>query len=179
MTTRPEGTSPGGSRLTYVLAALLGAAVVIWLVGPCDDAAARIRRRLAELVALLEKEAGEGNLEMVNRSRRIGDFFTEPFEVEIVPFGHTIRDRQQLMRTVAGFRSRARTISISIREESLEVDEPTRTAVMVLVAVVSGQTDTGPSTEAYRVKLQWSEVGGKWMLRRAGVLEALDRVPLL
>ena len=161
-----------GSQLLWVV---LAAAAVIWAGSRLLGGEARkIRRQLAELEQLIEKEEGESNLIGANKVRRIGELLAPQFEIDIVPYSQVVRDRQQLLRVAMGYRSRSATIEVDFRQHEIDVDAAARSASHRAVAVLSGR-DRG--RESYRIAFQWTEIEGEWLVRRIDVLEVLEGVP--
>lgn len=162
-----------GSHLLWIA---LAAAVAVWAVGRIGSGDARaIRRNLARLEDLIQKESGESHLAGADKARRIGDLLTPQFEIDIVPYSEKITDRRELVRVALAYRSRSRTVGLDFRDQRLEIEPAARTARLDAVATVSGDDRRH---ERYRVALDWQKSGRDWLIRRITVLEVLEGAPL-
>lgn len=163
-------------RGSHLLALALGVAIAVWAVTRLGSGDARaIRQKLGELEALIEKDAGEGNLAGAAKARQIGDLLTSQFEIVIVPYSEKISDRRELARVALAYRSRSRTVGLDFRDQELEIDPSGRNARLAAVAALSGDD---LRRESYRVAIDWEKSGGDWLIRRVEVLEVLEGAPL-
>lgn len=169
----------GSGMLPKLLLALIVVAVAFWAVQHFLSDEARIRRQLGELEDLVGKAEGEGDLIGANKVRKMGDLFTQDFEVSVPSYSVSVRDRGELMRVAMLYRSRTKTATLGFRDVDVAVDKATRTAEMSAVATLSGNDGNGPRRESYRVALSWTQVQGEWLIRRLEVLEILEGTPLL
>lgn len=151
-------------------AVAIGAAV--WLAFFLLGEERQVRARLGELQQILDKADGESQLVGVNKARRLGEMFTAQFVIDLAPFGLTVDNRQDLMRTAAGYRGRSAEVGVEFREESLTLDGDR--AEHGLVATVTGARG---GREAYRLHIQWAREEGEWKIARLDVLEVLEGNP--
>ncbi len=165
--------------LPKVLLALLVVAAAVWAVRYFLGDEARIRRQLGELEELVGKAEGEGDLIGANKVRKIGELFTQDFEITIPPYSVSVRDRGDLMRVVMLYRSRTKSATLGFRDVETTIDGASRNAEMGAVAILSGHDGTTTRRESYRVALSWSQVEGEWLIRRLEVSEVLEGTPLL
>jgi len=157
-------------RSSYVLYGVVAIALAVWALSLLDRDARRIRRRLAEIEELIEKNGQENSLVAANKARLLGGFFTTAFEIDILPYSQVVTDRQQLMRAAMGYRSRSQRIGVSFCEQDLAIDGERRSADMELVAELTGRR-VSLAPERYQLRMQWSEEDGEWRIRRLEVLE--------
>ncbi len=161
----------GGVKAYHVLFLVIVIAAAVWAVSHWRSDERQIRRQLGQLAELLEKPAGESALAGANQVRQIGDLLTTNFEIDIAPYGQVVRDRQELLRTAMGYRSRVETAGLAFRGVEIELGNAGRTATLQAVAVLSGRDAAGPRRDAYRVALDWVEQGGEWKISRIDVVE--------
>lgn len=161
-------------RMSTVLLGLFGVALAIGLWSQLGGAERRIKRQLSEVGTLIEKASGENALEGVNRARKLGGMFTDDFDIQLVPFQVTVRDRQQLMQTMARYRDGAEALEVSFSDHVLDVQEGTRQAMHAFEVAVSGRFPDGVRGERYRMRFTWLEVDGTWKIRTAELLEILE-----
>lgn len=157
-------------RSSYILYGIVAIALAVWALSFLGGDARRIRHRLDELEELIEKTEQENNLVAANKARLLGGFFTNRFEIEIVPYSQVVTDRQQLMQVAMGYRSRSERIGVAFREEELAIDAERRSADMGVVAELTGRR-VSLTPERYDLLIQWSEEDGEWRIRRLEVLE--------
>ncbi len=164
-------------RSSYILYGIIAIALAVWALSFLGGDARRIRSRLAELEALIEKNEQENNLVAANKARLLGGFFTSSFEIDIVPFSQVVTDRQQLMRVAMGYRSRSERIGVVFREQELAIDAERRSADMGLIAELTGRR-MSLTPERYDLRIRWSEEDGEWRIRRLEVLEMPEGLAL-
>ena len=146
-------SEPRSGMLPKVLLALIVLAAAFWAVRHYLSDEARIRRQLSELEDLVGKAEGEGDLIGANRVRKMGDLFTQDFEVSVPPYSVSVRDRGELMRVAMLYRSRTNTATLGFRDIDVSIDKVSRIAEVGAVAVLSGNDGTSPRRESYRVAI--------------------------
>lgn len=173
--------SRGPSRLPYLLYGLLGIAVGVYFLSTREGDEKKIERRLDAIGALIEKSGPEPDLDALGRARDVAEFFLDPFEIRLIPFGETLHDRPSLLRSLLGVRDRADTIGVDFRDKQIEVlppPGPKRAEVRCIVAVTSN-SELGRTRDRYRFHFFWIEEGGEWWLQRVDLVEILEGASLL
>jgi hypothetical protein len=163
------------SRTTYLLYAVLAAAVGVWLYNSWSSDRRRIERQLDRFRSLIEKEGDESALAAADRARRVGELLARDFALHLEPYAPVLTDRRELARVVLGYRSRASRIGLDFRDRDLALDETLRIGDMTLVAAIAGTADGRRYSEGYRLRLRWVPEDGEWRIQRVDLLEVLER----
>ncbi len=153
------------------LYALVGIAALVWAVSEWQSDARRIRRQLARLQDLIEKNGAESDLVAANQARQVGGLFTADFALELQPLAMTVTDRQQLMQVVLQYRRSYQQIGLDFRDRDLQVDPQLRRADLATTAVLTARDGGGFARESYRLRCEWTVEQNEWRLKRLVVLE--------
>ncbi len=173
--------SRGRSRLPLLLYGLLGVAVGVYFLSSREGDEQKIERRLESLGSLIEKAGPEAELDALGRARDVAEFFVDPPEIRLIPFGEALHDHPSLIRSLLGVRARADTIGVEFRDQQIEVfpsPGPKRAELRCIVAVTSN-SDLGRTRDRYRFHFFWTFEGGEWRLQRVDLLEILEGASLL
>lgn len=155
---------------------LLGlGAVAFWL---WNDDARRIERRYGKLQKLAGKSLAETQLEGAGRARAMADLFAAEFELIAEPENYATSNRQDLIRAVMSYRSRARTLAVDVLRQELFVDAGGASAI--LYAHVRFVADFGDlaGSDIYPVRVEWVEEGRDWKVKKLEILQPDRDLPL-
>ncbi len=159
-----------------LIAALLAGLAAWWWLGRDDDERA-IERQLARLMELAEKEPGETRLAGLDRARAISDLFAAQFELRARPFDFATRDRRELTRAIASYRSGPERIWSRVTDRELWVDADARRAAMRLTAEFGEGLALTGDRDAYRFQISWVEENGDWRIDLVDLLEVVRPRP--
>jgi len=164
-------------RFLYGLVAL---GVVVWLAqgGWLNSDERQIRRQLAELHGLLEKDQGEAEDMAERKTHRMSALYTREFEFHLNSSEphRLLTDREALAEAyLAYYRSGVDSIRVNFRNQTLELDSRQGSAAMKLEAVVTStwQDSVHKGRDVWALDLLWEQEDGDWRLRRC-ILEAGD-----
>lgn len=147
---------------------LLIAGVVVYFATRGGGPEAEIRDRLAEVEELLEKSSGEASLASVDRANRLAGHLSEEFTVAIEPYGQSLSNRQQLIRSFVGFRHAYDSIAVGLELQNVQVTG-NRAETSVRATFFGTGGGGGPSREAWDVKILWRDEGG-WKMEDVRVV---------
>lgn len=164
-------------RSRKIATAIAGLALVAGLYGLWNQDARRINRRLAALVKLANKTPVETQLRGAAKARSIAGFFGEPFELIAEPENFAASNRQDLIRGIIAYRSRAGSLAVDVVRKELFVDSGNESATHY--AVVRFVVDFGDlmGTDSYPVQIEWVQEGGEWKIRKLEILREERRAP--
>jgi len=153
------------------LGVLVLGALVYWFWP--RGAESEIRRRLKDLVELVEKTGGESTFEAAGRARKLKDFFVDGTEVEYLPRRSFRAEAERVSGAFLQARSAAQSISIWVISHKVSVGAGGASAESTVkanagVALQGGKTESRTLTHA----LTWGKSDGEW--RIAGVEVAGD-----
>ena len=157
-------------RSSKIASAIVGLTLIVGLYGLWNQDTRRINRRLAALVKLANKMPVEMQLRGVAKARSIATFFAEPFELIAEPENFASSNRQDLIRSVVAYRSRAGSLAVEVVRKELFVDSGNATATHY--ALVRFVVDFGDlvGSDSYPVQIEWVEESGEWKIRKLEIL---------
>lgn len=164
-------------RIRIAVVVLLLAGVGGWLAVWYQSPTRRIDRQLTEIEKLMAKPPGERNLTALNKARLASELFADDFEFVAKQFDFHTRDRQQLMRGIQQYRSRAQTILMQIldREISVAAEQSRATSHVTAHFITKARDISG--REAYRLQINWLEQEGEWRMDYVRLLEIIEEPP--
>lgn len=164
--------SSKGIRIVAVALLLAGAGgwLAVWYKHPIR----RINRQLTEIEKLIAKPPGERNLTALNKARLVSELFADHFEFVADPFDFHTRDRQQLIRGIQQYRSRAQTILLQILDRDISVAAEQHRATSHITALFITKARDISGREAYRVQINWLEQEGEWRMDYVRLLEIIE-----
>lgn len=134
-----------------------------------------IARHVKSLAAQIEKTGDESGLALAERSRALGEAFTDPFTIDLAPYGLEIADRGTLARHFAAYRLGTETIEARFADIDVDIAANERSATVLAVAVLTAKwQDARPGRERYRLQLDYVLIGGDWKIERLILLEVLE-----
>lgn len=158
---------PRSPKAAWAIAGLTLGAV---LYGLWIQDARRINRRLAALVQLANKTPVETQLRGAAKARSIAKFFAEPFELIAEPENFASSNRQDLIRGIVAYRSRAGSLVVDVVRKELFVDSGSASAThYAVVRFIAGFRDLERS-DSYPVQIEWVEESGEWKIRKLEIL---------
>lgn len=159
-----------------VLYGVLALAVVAYWVSTRDNDQRQVERRLDELRALVEKEAGEADLVAANNARRLGEMFTRDFAVYLQPMDETVTDRQRVMQVMLQYRREGERIAVAFRDQEIEIRDlgGEKVASVALVAVVHATVAGEPTREGFRFTFEWRREDSEWRMSQVTLVEILE-----
>jgi hypothetical protein len=155
----------------YKLIALAAVAALVTLLLLHRSEEDRIRGQLEELRSLAEVQAPEGSVELLVRSRLLGEFFTDKSLYDLSGTGHglyEIPSRQELVQRIA--RIRARLASLELELEDMQVSIEGNTASVLLrgtgLGAIRGDDDQFLEIHSIEIRLEkpedtWLIAGGR------------------
>ncbi len=160
-------------RVSYVLYALLAAAVAVWLFGRLGGEERRIVKRLEHLEELVEKDGPENNLSAANTARNAGLPFPRQFARDLRGRARgVVTERAQAARVMLRYRSAPRRTELTFRDVEVELDEASA-ADMTALAVASAVTGGDLQHRRFRLAFRWVKEDREWVIRRAELIEEL------
>ena len=146
-----------------VLAALV-AGVLLW-----QNEEEKIRARLEALRELAEIRTPEGNLEVLVKSRRLGEFFTTSTVYE---FGgnrgtREVPSREELVRRIARIRARLARLELALEDMQVEIDGDSARVQLRGSGLGRLRGEEGRFLEIHSVEIQLVKVDGDWLVAGA------------
>ncbi len=158
-------------KLVWAGVALL---VILGLVRGCGGEERKVRRALEDLGALIERKEGESQLAAADKARRLGQQFTQDFQVRLDPFGVTLGDAQALGRSFFSYRAGYQTIDVAWKDVEIEVAPEGRRSQVATIAVLTGRSQAGPARESYRLRFTLRKEEGLWKIHEAVLVEVIE-----
>jgi hypothetical protein len=146
------------------LAAVAALATLLLLHRSEED---RILGRLEELRSLAEVQAPEGSVELLVKSRLLGEFFTENSFYDLTGNGqrlYEVPSRQELVQRIA--RVRARLASLELALEDMQVSIEGETASVLLRGTGLGMIrgEDGQFLEIHSVEILLEKQEDTWLV---------------
>lgn len=160
-------------RVSHWLYGLLALAVAVWLFNQLGGEERRIRARLDELAALLDKDGPESPLVAAATARSVSAMFARDFEVALEGYG-SATGPQQIAQALLRYRSPPERIDVTFRDVEIELDAGERSAEMSALGVAVATTDGSLSRRRFRFALRWIREDREWVIRRVELIEELD-----
>ncbi|MGH9464008.1 MAG: hypothetical protein ACRD0X_00055, partial [Thermoanaerobaculia bacterium] len=134
-------------------------------------------RQLARLMELAEKEPGETRLAGLERAGSMVELFAAQFEFRARPFDFATRDRRELARAIASYRSGSERIGSRVYDRDLWIDGDARRAAMRLTAEFGEGLALTGDRDAYRFQIGWVEENGEWRIDLVDLVEVVPPRP--
>ncbi len=153
------------------LLVVVSVAVGLWLAwGAWSSPERAIARQLEELAELGTKSPFESELEGAGRARKIADLFAGEFLLEAEPEGYATSNRQDLIRAILAYRSRSRSLVVSLGPMEVLLEGKEHARVFATVTFVNDLGDLA-GTELYPVEARMVREAGEWRIRRLELRE--------
>lgn len=149
-------------QLPVIVAAAILAALL--LHGSEED---RILAQLEELRALAEIHAPEGNIEVLVKSRQLGDYFTENTFFDLSSNGgrlYEIPSRQELVQQVAGIRARLASLELAIEDAQVSIEAGTARVRLLGTGLGSIRGGDGRFMEVHTVEILLRQQDDTWLV---------------
>ncbi len=162
-------------RASYLLYAVLAAAVAIWLFGRLGGEERQIVKRLERLEELVEKDGAEGDLVAANKARNVGLLFAREFAIDLRGRARgAVTERPRVAQVMLRYRSAPSRIELTFRDVEVELAEGGRSAEMTALAAASATTGGELQHRRFRLAFNWLKEDGEWVIRRAELVEELE-----
>jgi hypothetical protein len=156
-----------------LLAALVVGAFWAWhLLFPGPEQV--IREQLTQLARVASVPANESQLGRMAGAQKLTTFFTTDAELVVdVPgrLQHTFSGRDELLEAAAGARGTLHSLTVEFFDLVITVAPDKQSAVVQLTAKATLPGENVP--EVQRVKAEFKNNGGEWLIRRAETVKAL------
>jgi len=159
-------------RITLLALALAGGVWLWRVLFPGDEAL--IRGQLQELAEVATYPPNEAPLAKVTKATRLGGFFTVDVEIDIAPWSYrrvVINGRDELRQAAVGARNLVSWLTVGVEAVTVTLGpgEDQATANFTLV----GRTSGNPDRQTQPMRVDFRQVDGEWLIRRAETVEYL------
>lgn len=144
-------------------AAIVAVAAIFFAIGRSGDEG-RIHRRLDELVALVNKEGPESQIESAGKARRIVSYFVEQPRVRALPNQGVARARDQISGVLMAVRNHASTIEVSLRNRRIQVSEDGERAMVYFTGSADVVYPSGRDTHRANYVMEMIKQDGEWLI---------------
>jgi len=153
--------------LLIALAAVAAAAILFLLHGSEED---RILEQLDDLRALAEIQAPEGSVELLVKSRRLSEFFTENTFYDFTGSGHRLYEipsRQELAQRIATIRARLARLELALEDIEIGIEGDTASVLLRGTGLGSIRGEDDRFLEIHRVEIQLEKADDTWLVAGA------------
>jgi hypothetical protein len=153
--------------LLIALATVAAAAILFLLHGSEED---RILEQLDDLRALAEIQAPEGGVELLVKSRRLSEFFTENTFYDFTGSGHRLYEipsRQELAQRIATIRAKLARLELALEDIEIDIEEDTAGVLLRGTGLGSIRGEDGQFLEIHSVEIQLEKPDDTWLVAGA------------
>jgi len=156
-----------------VIAVIAAVAAYTFIVETEED---KVKKQFERVAELAEKEAGETNLAMANKSRQIGAMVTDPVTVTI-PEYHASGSypRQEITRRMAMGRTRFKQFSLEFFDLSVTIIDDTSADARVTAQVTGKKLNNQPFEGTHELRCRLNKVEDEWLFNQVEVVDVLEK----
>jgi len=147
-----------------VLAAVAALAALFLLHGSEED---RILERLEDLRALAGIHAPESSVELLVKSRRLGEFFTETTFYDLTNNGqrlYEVPSRQELVQHITRIRARLANLELAVQDMQVSIEGNTARVLCRGSGLGSLRGEDSQFLEIHSVEVQLEKLDDVWMV---------------
>ena len=147
-----------------VLAAVTALAALFLLPGSEED---RILERLEDLRALAGIHAPESSVELLVKSRLLGEFFTETTIYDLTNKGqrlYKVPSRQELVQHIARIRAQLASLELAFQDMQVSIEGDTARVLCQGTGLGSLRGEDGQFLEIHSVEIRLEKRDDSWMV---------------
>jgi len=151
----------------YQLIALAVAATlaaVLLLHGSEEDS---IREQLEDLRALAEVHTPESGIELLVKSRLLGEFFTETTFYDFTSSGqglYEVPSRQELVQRIARIRAKLARLELALEDMQVSIEDDTASVHLRGTGLGSIRGEDGRFLEIHRIEIRLEKRDDTWLV---------------
>jgi hypothetical protein len=152
-------------RYKLIVLAAVAALVALFLLHSSEED--RIRGQLEELRALAEIQAPEGSVELLVKSRLLGEFFTENSSYDLTGNGHRlyeITSRQELVQRIARIRARLASLELALEDMQVSIEGDTASVLLRGTGLGTIRGEDGQFLEIHSVEIRLERPEDTWLV---------------
>jgi len=146
------------------LAAAAALAALFLLHGSEED---RILERLEDLRALAEIHAPESSVELLVKSRLLGEFFTETTFYDLTSNGqqlYEVPSRQELVQHIARIRAKLASLELELQDMQVSIEGDTARVLCRGTGLGRMRGEDSQFLEIHSVEIQLEKTDDAWMV---------------
>ena len=151
----------------YKLIALaaVAALVILFLLHRSEED--RILGRLEDLRALAEMPAPEGSVELLVKSRLLGEFFTEKTFYDLTSNGHRLYEipsRQELVQHIARIRAKLAGLELALEDVQVSIEGDTASVLLRGTGLGTIRGEDGQFLEIHSIEIRLEKLEDTWLI---------------
>jgi hypothetical protein len=151
----------------YKLIALaaVAALVILFLLHRSEED--RILGQLEDLRALAEMQAPEGSVELLVKSRLLGEFFTEQTFYDLTSHGHglyEIPSRQELVQRIARRRAQLAGLELALEDMQVSIEGDTASVLLRGTGLGTLRGEDGQFLEIHSIEIRLEKLEDTWLI---------------
>jgi hypothetical protein len=154
-------------HMRYKLIALAAVAALVTLLLLHRSEEDRIRGQLEELRSLAEIQALEGSVELLVKSRLLGEFFTENSSYDLTGTGHglyEIPSRQELVQHIARIRARLASLELELEDMQVSIEDNTARVLLQGTGLGTMRGEDGQFLEIHSIEIRLEKPEDTWLI---------------
>ncbi len=154
-------------RKHYKLIAIVTVAALVTLFLPYRSEEDRILGRLKDLRTLAEIHAPESSVELLVKSRLLGEFFTEKTTYDIISNGHHIYEipsRQELVQHIARIRAKLASLELVLEDMQVSIEGDTASVLLRGTGLGTIRGEDGRFLEIHSVEILLEKPEDTWLV---------------
>ncbi len=149
------------------LAAVTALAALYLLHGSEED---RVLEQLEDLRALAEIHTPESSVELLVKSRLLGEYFTETTFYDFTSSGrlmYEVPSRQELVQRIARIRAKLASLELALQDMQVSIEDDTARVRLRGTGLGSIRGEDGRFLEIHSVEIQLEKPEGTWLVAGA------------
>lgn len=123
--------------------------------------------QLEDLRILAEIQAPEGSVELLVKSRLLGEFFTENSSYDLTSSGHSLYEipsRQELVQRIARIRARLATLELALEDMQVSIEGDTASVLLRGTGLGTIRGEDGQFLEVHSVEIRLEKPEDTWLI---------------
>jgi hypothetical protein len=151
----------------YKLIALAAVAALVTLFLLHRSEEDRVLAQLEDLRALAEIQAPEGSVELLVKSRLLGEYFTEKTFYDFTSSGHRhyeIPSRQELVQRIARIRAKLAVLELALEDIQVSIEGDTASVLLRGTGLGTIRGEDGQFLEIHSVEILLEKLDDAWLI---------------
>ena len=151
----------------YKLIALAAVAALVTLLLLQRSEEDRILGQLEELRAQAEIQAPEGSVELLVKSRLLGEFFTEKTFYDLTSNGNRLYEiptRQELVQHIARIRARLAVLQLALEDMQVSIEGDTASVLLRGTGQGTIRGEDGQFLEIHSIEILLEKLEDTWLI---------------
>jgi hypothetical protein len=127
----------------------------------------RIRGQLEDLRALAGIQAPEGSVELLVKSRLLGEFFTEKTVYDLTSTGYRIYEipsRQELVQRIARIRAKLAGLELALEDMQVSIEGDTASVLLRGTGQGTIRGEEGQFLEIHSIEIHLEKLEDTWLI---------------